>query len=483
MKRIYFLLFILSASILSAQCPPGEVTLNSQADVDNFILTFPNCTQVTGDLNISGNAIVNLNGLANIVSVTGAVDIEQNPNLTNLNGLNNLSHAGIGLIIRDNSQLQNLDALANLTTIAGELIIRSCPQLTNLDGLSGLISTGTDLVIRDNASLTSVSGLSALTTVGGEFTVRSCPSLGSLSGMENLTSVGLGLIVRDCATLTTVEALSGVTYVGEILELVDLPQLSSLLGLQNITTIVGGDEGALIIEGNNALTSLEGLGNNETTITGGIAISTNNALSYCNVPAICKLLLNPPTDAIIAIDTNVTGCNSVEEVGLICTPIPEVTGFWPESGETGTTVTITGNDFYHITGVTVGGFPVVAFTVVSPTQIIAVLGAHATGPVVVANTTGAAQSTQPFIVTTLGKAGFAINEISIAPNPVTDVFQIKTTDTVLMVQLFDLCGQLVYAANPLAENVSVDMSRFAPGTYIVKISGDTASHTARILKF
>lgn len=267
-----FLLFTVIAFTLAAkaQCPNGELDFTTQAQVDNFIIQYPNCTAIDGDIQVSGNNITNLEGLSNIVSISGALEI------------------------------------------------RNANNLDNLDGLENLVSVGTDLIIRSNADLANIEGLSSLTTVGGEFTVRSCAALLSLHGIENLESVGLALIIRDCGLLTNLDALSGVTFVGETLEIVGNALLVSVSGLSNVATIVGGEEGAVVIEENEILATLEGFGNENTVITGGLFIGLNNLLAFCSVPSICNYLDNPPQGASIDIGLNVTGCNSVAEVQAAC---------------------------------------------------------------------------------------------------------------------------------------------------------------------
>lgn len=267
MKNFYHLL--LFSIVANAQCPPAGITFSNQTQVNNFQVQYPNCTIINGDVLVGGN-ITNLNGLANIITISGALEIREASSLNNLNGLENLKTVGTDLILREADNLQNINALRRLTS------------------------------------------------VGGEFTVRSCPELINLNGIENLSRVGLGLIIRDCESLASIQGLRGVTFVGEILEVVENPILASLSGLENIQTIVGGDEGALVIEGNDSLASLQGLGNATTVMSGSITISANSDLSYCAVPSICNYLQNPPPNVIIVIASNVTGCNSKLEVRVSC---------------------------------------------------------------------------------------------------------------------------------------------------------------------
>src|SRR5690606_1131249 len=88
-----------------------------------------------------------------------SLSISSNSQLTNLDGLSNLTQIGGYLYIVNNSQLTNLDGLSNLTQIGGYLYIQNNAVLENLDGLSALESINGDLVIFNNAVLTDISGL------------------------------------------------------------------------------------------------------------------------------------------------------------------------------------------------------------------------------------------------------------------------------------------------------------------------------------
>ena len=271
MKHFYLtFLFLIFSAISYAQCPPAGLTITNQSQIDTFIINYPNCTEINGDLIIDEANITSLAGFANISSITGALEIREVPNLQNLNGLQNLE------------------------------------------------TVGTDLILREVDALQHINALSSLTSVGGEFTVRSCPDLVHLDGIENLTTVGLGLIIRNCASLVSLQGLAGVTFVGEILEVVENPVLASLSGLENIATVVGGDEGALVIEGNDLLSSLAGLGSEATVMTGDITLSANGLLALCAVPSICAYLQTPPENALITINANLSGCNSQQEVQTAC---------------------------------------------------------------------------------------------------------------------------------------------------------------------
>src|SRR5690606_37000947 len=248
---ILFLFFTLG---LKAQCPPGDVILNSQTEVDDFATNYPNCTEISGSLKINGNDITDLSPLSNLTSVGGYLQINDNSNLTNLDGLSNLTSVGGNLFISANSSLTNLDGLSNLTSVGVHLYINSNSNLTSLDGLSNLTSVGGHLTINNNSSLTNLDGLNNLTSVGGHLTINSNSSLTNLDGLSNLTSVGGYLYIQSNSSLTDISGLQNIDPAsileayGVGLYIVDNTSLS-VCNLENFCTYLAGS-GARDISGN-----------------------------------------------------------------------------------------------------------------------------------------------------------------------------------------------------------------------------------------
>lgn len=138
-------------------CPTGNIGLSTQAQVDQFKIDYPNCTKISGYLAIGGS-VANTNGLSNISTITGSLDISNALSLTDINGLSNLTTIGQDAQIT-NSSLTNLNALSKLKSIAGYLFIGNNASLINVNGLSALTSVGQDIDIRNNTVLTDISGL------------------------------------------------------------------------------------------------------------------------------------------------------------------------------------------------------------------------------------------------------------------------------------------------------------------------------------
>jgi len=182
MKRTYFTCFLmcfLTIQKADAQCPQEDITLSTQQEIDNFALTYPGCTELSGNLTINSfpsDDIVDLNGLETITSITGDLTIEMNDALESLWGLNNLNFVGENLGIYNNDS-KSLAGLQKINTIGGSLSIINNDSLFLLSGLTGLTSIGEDLTISANYRLISLLGLKSVTDIGGSIMIEDNPNL------------------------------------------------------------------------------------------------------------------------------------------------------------------------------------------------------------------------------------------------------------------------------------------------------------------
>jgi hypothetical protein len=134
--------------------------------------------------------------------------------------------------------------------------------------------------------------------------------------LEKVTAIGGGgLLIELNDALTSLKGLENVTSISGNLWLFKNSALASLTGLGNVTTI-GGD---LWLEKNSALASLTGLENIDAGTISDLSIYYNDSLSNCEVESICDYLLSP--NGTIDIHDNATGCNSQAEVEAACAMI------------------------------------------------------------------------------------------------------------------------------------------------------------------
>jgi hypothetical protein len=271
MKKLILLLAVVAISHTtgSAQgCLPEGIYFTTQAQIDDFPINYPACTQIEGGVDIWGSDITNLDGLNALTSIGGTLNIHH-AHLVNLAGLGNLTFLGGGLSIGVQYNHPS-----------------NFPDLTSLTGLEGLTSIGGGLVINACGSLSSLSGLENVTSIQGDLNVRNCP-LTSLAGLENVTWIQGELFIYGNS-------------------------LNSLAALSNLTDIDGG----ITIMDNPFLTSLSGLDNIDAGSINYLKICYNDTLTTCHVESVCSFLASPGGTIIIA--GNSTGCNNPPEVADGC---------------------------------------------------------------------------------------------------------------------------------------------------------------------
>ncbi len=279
------------------QCPMGNISFSTQAQIDNFIIQYPTCTEIDGNVYISGADITNLAGLSNITSIGGNLILFFNSSLTNLDDFSALTSLGGYLELVNNATLENIDGLSYLTNIYGSNIqIFHNNALTNIDGLSALTSINGSLVIRKNNILTNVGGLSTLTNIGGSLSILENAELSSVDGLSALENIGGNLNIANNNPLTNINALSNLESIG----------------------------GYIYIESNATLTDISGLTNIDPATIEDLYIQENPNLAVCNLPNLCTYLSNPSNPRTIG--GNKTTCLDAAAVVALCAcPTGDVT--------------------------------------------------------------------------------------------------------------------------------------------------------------
>jgi hypothetical protein len=319
---------------IDLQCLPyGNYYFFSQAEVDEFQLTYPNCTDLEGDVNIYYSNITNLNGLNAVTSIGGNLDISAGA-LTSLTGLENLHFVG-GYVDISGDALTSLTGLSNLDSIGGFLRIKSHPILPDLSGLEGLKYLGGSLWISANDALASLEGLHNLNYIGGGIEFQDNPvltdleglnnidsvrgdlklywtALTDLSGLENLTFIEEDLTIIHNYYLTNLDELENVNSIGSNLTIASNANISDLSIFENLTLVKGNIQ----IYDNAALTSLAGLDNIDGDSISDLSIYSNGNLSTCEVQSICNFLAGHT--GYVDIHDNAPGCNNRAEVDAAC---------------------------------------------------------------------------------------------------------------------------------------------------------------------
>src|SRR5690606_30417152 len=208
---------VIAACPSAPQCPEGNIVFSSQAQIDNFILQYPNCTELPGQVRIAGgHNITNLDGLQNIQVIHGGFLIWSNHGLTSLTSPSvelNLHTIGSTITIYNNSNLTDIDELTSVTTLGGHLYVQHNHSLLNLDGFSNLVNFSSELRVENNSMLENIDGLSNVTQAVGSLTIHNNASLNDISGIGAINSnlifgnaggfnTGVGVVITNNPSLS-----------------------------------------------------------------------------------------------------------------------------------------------------------------------------------------------------------------------------------------------------------------------------------------
>lgn len=218
-------------------CPTTDIVISSAADLESYRTQYPNCTNYAGNITVNGN-VSNLMGLSNIKNVTGNIDIDSDA-LINLSDLSNLENVTGALRINGSANLSSLAGLEKLNNVSGSIILSDLMRLTSLDGLKNVQSIGGQLTIDNCGSLQSLAGLDNLENVNSSFTIANNVNLRSLDGIEMLNRVNSKLEIRANESLTSIDGISNINLFSS-LDIVDNEVLSNC-AISRICNLIEGD--------------------------------------------------------------------------------------------------------------------------------------------------------------------------------------------------------------------------------------------------
>ncbi len=346
MKKALLFCWLFS-TLIYGQCPPGNVTFNTQADVDNFIATYPTCDIINGELFITGavtdlsaldylqtiddaliirntqlTTISNFNTLSVIYNTIDIADntlletitgfngldhlsmlffINNNPNLNTINGFNNATDVFFDFWIGNNPSLQSITGFSNLQNVGEFMAFNDCPQLTSIPSFNNLTSIGWSVQFY-NTGMTDISGFENIALIGGfdptsGFVISNNQDLESISGFCSLARIEYDLLIQDNPVLVDLSGLKSLESVGQFFTIRSNASLATLNGFQSLTEI-----------------SRPGYEGVET-----VSIHDNPMLTDCD--PLCNVLTSNQIIGIVNLNNNLTGCNSVAEINTTnCTP-------------------------------------------------------------------------------------------------------------------------------------------------------------------
>ncbi|HUM50992.1 MAG TPA: hypothetical protein PK431_04220, partial [Chitinophagales bacterium] len=292
---LFFVSIVCATKLQASNCvlAGSTIALTRQSEVDSFPINYPGCDTIEGSLVISGNDIVNLNGLIGIKKVIYQLEIKNNPSLVNFNGLNTLKSAEI-LYVSNNNSLLNFLGLDNLEKVTSRFYVNSNDLLINFNGLNKLDSV-VDFYIEGNSRLLNLKGLENLDYVYN-FSIRVNNSLTNLNGLTNLKKIASSFYIVSNASLID---FTGINSLNEVyaLNIHDNPSIINLNGFQTLSKLDNfyivsnasllnfyGFDNIITthnhcrIQGNSSLINFYGLNNWRIMSTGVLTIADNPSI-------------------------------------------------------------------------------------------------------------------------------------------------------------------------------------------------------------
>ncbi|RYE27306.1 MAG: hypothetical protein EOP45_01705 [Sphingobacteriaceae bacterium] len=283
-----------SSALLIAPYVSGDVTLNTQADVDAFAtVNKGQQLKITGNLTIGGYTVVNsainysditsVAGLSNITSISGTISfsyvkLAEAPFLDSINAAGGISIYSSGFTKLSFNNLKSfsgnlfLSILSDLTNISfnglttvNNLYIFICPLVTDLSFLNNITSAGSiylnsfgatkitmdnlTRIIPNNLTITAPTNSIIVTPAG--LTIVNIENLNNIS-LKSLTTISGRLYIGLCQQLSNVN-FNNLASVSDKLTL-SVTNLTDLNGFSALQTL-----GSITLSGNPALINLHGL--------------------------------------------------------------------------------------------------------------------------------------------------------------------------------------------------------------------------------
>ena len=274
-KIVIRFFFCLIPCFLYAQCPVGDVHLNNQNDVNDYISNFGTCEVINGTLSIRGDTAIDISGITAIKRIEGSLIIDSK--MTSIANFSNLEFVGGDFEIDHNDVLETIEGINKLHTVNGNfLITRNYTSLKTITGFNSLEIIGGNFQISENHFLEMIAAFDNLIIVGGRFLIRRADKMQELNGFNKLVKIGTGynassikgtLNIVDNHALIEINGFKSLIEIGLEMEVTNNRSLLRVKGFTNLEKVR-----SLTFMTNSLLVEIP-LFNNLTTIDGALSIN------------------------------------------------------------------------------------------------------------------------------------------------------------------------------------------------------------------
>ena len=257
-KYVYFILIFFIAQLFYSQCPIGDVYLNSQTDVQNYIANFGTCEVITGNLYISD--ATDISGITSIKRIEGSLRISYSK-INSVSNFGNLEYVGGDFIIDQSHLIETIDGINNLQTVNGNFSITdNYGGLKRINGFDALQTVGGNFEISGNSLMETIDVFQNLTIVDGWFSILRNNSLIKIDGFNGLIRIGTvfdissfkgNLSIENNVTLTEINGFNSLMEVVRNIDIGQNASLEKIIGftrLEKVTYNMNFDRCPLLIE-------------------------------------------------------------------------------------------------------------------------------------------------------------------------------------------------------------------------------------------
>lgn len=288
LQKIGNRLRIFETSITSLNGLENLQSLNSIFLLDNNLIedisALGQITEVPFSILISGSPnLSSFQGLHNIASIGAGLYIFDT-STTTLDDFSNLNFLEGGINLIDNLLLNDLSGLSNLQGDVSPISIGGSPQLTSLEGLNNIgPNLSYSISIGGIENLTDISALSNIEEVNG-LGISGLQNIETLQGLQNLTKIRDYLGIAKNEVLSDISVLCNVSF--ENINYIDIkenPLIESLECLHNLQTV---EQNVLIFDMN--IENLQGFENLKNVGKNLIFRDNVNLSDFCALNTIAQ---------------------------------------------------------------------------------------------------------------------------------------------------------------------------------------------------
>ncbi len=304
-----FLIFVLQAYTGIAQCPDGDLILNSKFDLTNYFNEYADCERIKGDIRIPINSTLDsLKGLNSIRVIEGSLLCKSFNKVRIIEGFTNLDSVGGSIEIIDEDELTSVYGFNNLETV-DKIQVQSCKKLLKFEGFDKLNSIN-QLSIGSNDTLEIIPSFNKISKIF-TLSISNNRNLDDIPSFENLKEITLlrvaGSPVDTLKILDSVRVISNLSIWGN----------DNLKQIELFSNQLDSIKSSIILSGNEVLDNIDFLENVSYIKLSNAYIDRNPNLANCT--GLCNYLRTVEViPDFFEVEFNKEGCNNVNEILESC---------------------------------------------------------------------------------------------------------------------------------------------------------------------